>query len=228
MDILLSTASRHDGTAKTAAAPEKLAIWAFDIDFFKSVNDTYGHSVGDSVICAIAEQLNAVFHRKGDIIARFGGEELTVAFLCSKEDDLHSTLEIAELARQVIEKNCKIWSDGSVGCLGTKGFPLKRDVTTSIGISFVTIKHANMKPEIMEALKQADAALYEAKDNGRNGVYYIDEKGEKLPSPFNPTPPIAAQEKHQGLLNTLTTPIPLREIVRKTIGFFTHTAPAQN
>ena len=174
LDILLSAASRRTDKAET------LVVLAFDIDKFKSINDAYGHKMGDEVLCAIADQLRAVFRRDGDIIARFGGEEFTVAFLREKEKSRTLALRRAEIVRSSIERKCKIWSNGIVGYKGIDNALLRRIVTISIGIAFVDVKPANMNDE------RADMALYKAKEEGRNRVFHISETEVLMPSHLNP------------------------------------------
>lgn len=120
----------------------KAAILMLDIDKFKNVNDTYGHDVGDEVLIAFAKQLlNNI--RKGDIFARFGGEEFIV-FL--PYTNIEKASNVAEKIRTSIEAFNGITNI---------------NFTVSIGVS-------EYKDDINKAIKQADLALYKAKENGRN------------------------------------------------------------
>lgn len=127
-----------------------LSVVMLDVDFFKSVNDTYGHAMGDSVLRQIAQQVQAAV-RKYDIAARFGGEEF---LLMLPDSELAMATSIAERIRQTIEQQVRA---------GTE--PGQRVVTVSLGI-------AGMRAgEDKDALIQrADAALYRAKAQGRNRV----------------------------------------------------------
>ncbi len=118
-----------------------------DIDKFKNVNDTYGHDVGDSVIIDLSNNINELL-RQSDIFARFGGEEFAVIYQNTNIDDAK---KVSEKIRQAIEKSC-------VNDL--------INYTISIGISSVDLE----KDTLDNALKQADKALYVAKQNGRNQV----------------------------------------------------------
>lgn len=123
-----------------------LALAVIDIDHFKKVNDTYGHDVGDRVIQAIAQTLNKQ-RRSADVLARFGGEEF-----CLLMPDLHK-MHAEDLFERYQKAISEIdYSDIAEG--------LK--VTVSIGIS-TTAAHS---PDQM--IKDADEALYEAKESGRN------------------------------------------------------------
>ena len=126
------------------------SMMMLDIDFFKMVNDTYGHAVGDNVLKMVADILLSN-KREQDIAARFGGEEFVVLL---PETALDGAVAVAERIRIAIE-NCNLTP---LGCQHT--------VTISIGISEFPLH--GMKAE--ELVKCADEALYEAKANGRNRV----------------------------------------------------------
>jgi diguanylate cyclase (GGDEF)-like protein len=124
-----------------------LSLIMIDIDFFKKVNDTYGHQCGDLILQTVAAKAAAVI-RKTDFIARYGGEE----FCCLlPETDGGSAEIVAEHLRIHIEDMENSFEDKLV------------KVTISLGIScFVT----DDSPETF--LKRADDALYQAKHSGRN------------------------------------------------------------
>lgn len=126
------------------------SMMMLDIDFFKMVNDTYGHAVGDNVLKMVADILLSN-KREQDITARFGGEEFVVLL---PETALNSAVAVAERIRMAIEN----FNFAPLGCQHT--------VTISIGISEFPLH--GMKAE--ELVKCADGALYEAKANGRNRV----------------------------------------------------------
>lgn len=117
-----------------------------DIDKFKSVNDTYGHDVGDIVLQEVAKVLTANT-RKSDIVGRWGGEEFIIILNIDNEDLLLSSLEKVRVALQ----NTPIETVGGVTA------------------SFGAILNKNHK-EFSEAFKLADLALYDAKNSGRNQV----------------------------------------------------------
>lgn len=125
---------------------EKLSILLLDIDYFKNVNDTFGHLVGDNVLQEIA-QIMTVCLRQSDIVARWGGEEF-IAML--PETTIDQAYYVAEKLRATIENH---------------SFDVVSKITCSIGIA---IYHNNNKKS--ELFKRADEALYRAKNNGRNQV----------------------------------------------------------
>ena len=117
-----------------------------DIDFFKSVNDRYGHATGDQVIKTVADVLKTCT-RDTDLVGRYGGEEFCVVL---PKLYLDKAAQIAERIRQTIEKK---------SCSGVK-------VTVSLGVSSLELN--TNKPD--ELINQADKALYAAKNSGRNRV----------------------------------------------------------
>lgn len=126
------------------------ALLVVDIDHFKKVNDTWGHPAGDAVLKAVAHQCTRAFKRKGDFVARYGGEEL-VALLT----DLTEAEAVTQAARllETLGSTAIAW----------EGAALK--VTASVGL-------AGWKRDETPAawLARADAALYRAKEKGRNRV----------------------------------------------------------
>jgi len=127
------------------------SIIMLDIDKFKNINDTYGHSVGDDVIKTLSNILLKSV-RKSDIVSRFGGEEFALLLPFTDKNDAY---KIAEKIRKNVENNKIIIQDGS-----TIRF------TISLGVD--SVKETDKKPE--QSLKRADDALYIAKENGRNQV----------------------------------------------------------
>lgn len=128
----------------------KLSCAMLDLDFFKQVNDTYGHSFGDKVLIAVARACNKQI-RKTDLLARFGGEEFCILF---PETDLNSAVFIAERIRLAISK------------LEFECEKKRFSVTVSIGISELLDRNDTME----NMLKRSDDSLYKAKANGRNRV----------------------------------------------------------
>ena len=124
-----------------------LSIGMADLDFFKSLNDTYGHAAGDMVLRAFATMLQDTF-RQSDLVCRYGGEEFAFLF---PESGLPDARVLAERFRKRWSEYDVILPDGS----------LVR-VTVSIGLADAS------SGTIDEALKAADDALYEAKRQGRN------------------------------------------------------------
>lgn len=140
---------RHIETAFGAGNPITIAF--FDIDHFKSINDRFGHAVGDRVLKAVAQTLSETL--APHVVARFGGEEFVALFSKLSDDAAYALVEEARVA--VSEKHFKVRETDT---------PLGQ-VTFSAGIATTTTD-----PD--HALQQADAALYEAKQGGRNRVVF--------------------------------------------------------
>ena len=122
----------------------------FDVDFFKRINDNYGHDIGDVVLKKIADIARKEM-RRGDILARFGGEEF-VALL--PESTLEDAMMIAGRLRKNIESHPVMINNTQI------------NFTISIGVSRLNADAADLHALI----KEADIALYRAKQNGRNQV----------------------------------------------------------
>ena len=126
---------------------KKLGIAMLDLDHFKEVNDTLGHDIGDLTLKATAERLHAAL-RKGDTIARFGGDEFVVIL-----PDLETIEDAIQVVQKIVDSFCK---------------PFLMDthqlvVTTSIGIA--VYPDDGTDDDIL--LRNADIAMYQAKQAGR-------------------------------------------------------------
>ncbi len=127
-----------------------LTVILLDLDFFKHVNDTYGHQAGDEVLKTVSSTIMANC-RKNEIAARVGGEEMSI-IAC--DCDLTAATHLAERIRAAIEKSTSYWQNEEL------------KVTASFGI-------ANASPSTENAwqiYQHADEALYKAKQTGRNKV----------------------------------------------------------
>ncbi len=139
-----------------------LSVVLMDMDHFKSVNDTYGHNVGDEVLKALADVIiNSI--RSADLAARYGGEEFVVLM---PETDAARAYEAAERLRKGVENRPFVVSHPES--------PLRK--TVSIG--YATLE-PNDTPESL--LKRADVALYEVKNSGRNNVLPLAPTSYELP-----------------------------------------------
>jgi diguanylate cyclase (GGDEF)-like protein len=139
---VLATATRFE---------RPFSILMLDLDFFKRVNDTYGHQRGDAILIEFAHRVNGTL-REIDTFSRYGGEE----FIC-----LLSETDV-EGARTTAEKICEVIRNETFGAIGEEPIAL----TVSIGVASHP-EHGNSYRSLVEA---ADKALYEAKENGRNRV----------------------------------------------------------
>jgi two-component system cell cycle response regulator len=151
--LLNKRAMLEQASQKVAAASRfgrKLSLLVTDIDFFKKVNDTYGHDVGDQVIKGLGEILKKQM-RTTDVVARFGGEEFVV--LCEQTDE-QGAVQLAERIREELGKTV---FHSPIGPLS---------VTCSLGVA--TFPEAGGKWD--DLFKAADEALYASKRSGRNKV----------------------------------------------------------
>jgi diguanylate cyclase len=143
---------RHAIEARASAELAGVAVLAVDIDYFKRINDTYGHVVGDKVLAKVAEILRE--HLTGeDMAARLGGDEFAL-FVTGKS--LEAAAALAETIRATATRTVITRPDGMqyVGA-----------VTLSIGVAI------GERGDTLESLRhRADEALYDAKDAGRNRV----------------------------------------------------------
>jgi diguanylate cyclase (GGDEF)-like protein len=128
-----------------------LAVLMFDVDHFKSVNDTYGHAAGDQVLRGLAERCRSQL-RVIDIIGRYGGEEFAVAL---PETDIEAAGHIAERLRTAIASIPFTTAHGSIS------------LTISIGVAVYVPDHQTTLDAVID---RADRALYIAKRSGRNCV----------------------------------------------------------
>lgn len=142
---------------RSQRAREPLSCLFLDIDFFKRINDGFGHQAGDHVLTVVAGAIKKLL-RNNDVLARYGGEEF-VALL--SQSDQRSAAEIAERIR------------GSIANLGIEYADQSIPVTISIGAATYQPDRSLKKrvPDIaLQLIQAADTALYEAKRNGRNRV----------------------------------------------------------
>jgi len=131
---------------------ETFCVAILDIDYFKKINDTYGHIVGDDVLKSVANLLSESLQTE-DIIARYGGEEFIIIF---DKCLLHDAMKKADILRMKIY-NLK---------------PNNINVTASFGVSCI---NNNLHNDFDHLLQEADDALYKAKKNGRNQVMIYEK-----------------------------------------------------
>jgi diguanylate cyclase (GGDEF)-like protein/PAS domain S-box-containing protein len=132
-----------------------LTIGICDIDHFKKINDTYGHPVGDEVLCGLVRIMNSHL-RQYDTLGRFGGEEFLIVTPGVKENDAIAVYQ-------------RLLSGVSENSLATKSGNVS--ITVSIGVKILTGEE-----HVEELLKAADDALYDAKNGGRNRVFLMHDK----------------------------------------------------
>lgn len=131
----------------SVVSDEPFSLIMFDIDHFKSINDTYGHDVGDAVLREISQLMRDNI-RENDTLARWGGEEFMVL---SAKSNMKRSMRVAERLRQAVAE------------FSFTGVP--RQITSSFGVAVHVFGESGE-----ELVKRADEALYEAKETGRNKV----------------------------------------------------------
>lgn len=148
---LIASAKRRD---------EKVGFLMIDMDYFKKINDTYGHEAGDIALKTLARVLqNSI--RKSDIAIRYGGEEFII--ILQNVKSIEDVKKVAEKIRKEIENTPINFNKTSI------------NKTVSIGIS-VFPDHCNQP---WQCIKNADLALYKAKNEGRNKVILFNEELKK-------------------------------------------------
>lgn len=134
----------------------RLAVMFLDLDYFKSVNDMLGHDAGDQLLREVSSRIKAQI-RKGDTLARMGGDEFTIIL-----EDMQDISDAGTVSQKIIDAM-------------SRAFVLQGEeffITTSIGIAAYPL--CGIEPA--QLIKNADAALYHAKDNGRGCYrYYVPE-----------------------------------------------------
>jgi diguanylate cyclase (GGDEF)-like protein len=147
LDMLVAGAKRRESS---------IGLLMCDIDYFKQVNDQYGHDAGDAVLKQLANLLRTSV-RASDIVVRFGGEEFLV--LLNDCNDKEMEIRIAEKIRAAVAEHTFRFQEAAI------------KKTVSIGTSRFPYEGAK---GIWEAIKFADIALYKAKELGRNRVVQFD------------------------------------------------------
>ena len=163
-DTLTGVNNRHffeqrmdEEISRSIRTGDQLSCLFIDIDFFKKVNDEYGHQAGDVALKLVANCLRQQL-RGNDVLARYGGEEFVAILPTASES---KGLEVAERMRQSVER---------LAIDVAKGISLQ--VTISVGVSTFVVQEIGQSKPIDKAvlIERADKALYEAKNTGRNKV----------------------------------------------------------
>ncbi|MCD4757289.1 MAG: GGDEF domain-containing protein [Arcobacteraceae bacterium] len=138
---------------------DEYMIAALDIDYFKNVNDTYGHDVGDIILREVGNILLHTIRVEEDIVVRYGGEEFVI-FIKNKSENSDTSLSVIQRVFSNIKEH--------------KMFINEEDyiyITVSIGVN----KTPSSSKNFLEAFKLADIALYEAKESGRDTIKIYGE-----------------------------------------------------
>jgi len=134
---------------RAARDKTRISLAIADIDHFKIFNDKYGHVQGDVLLCLLAKQLVSMMRRPADFVARWGGEEFVMLF---PNTELRGILKYLEVIRESVQKMV---------------IPDLPSTTISIGVAAII---PALDKSIEDFFSQADKALYEAKNTGRNRV----------------------------------------------------------
>jgi diguanylate cyclase (GGDEF)-like protein len=149
----------NDNVSTAKRNNQYLSLLMLDIDYFKKYNDNYGHDAGDVILQRVAKTINDSILRETDLVSRFGGEEFAIIL---PETNANIALSIAEKIRTNIEL-LEVKYDKT---------DIISNLTVSIGVS--SLKGTELKRN--DIVKQADIALYMAKDLGRNNCQMYKAK----------------------------------------------------
>ncbi len=142
------------------SSPDDAAVLMIDLDRFKVVNDSLGHSVGDEILCTVADRIQTAV-RESDLVSRLGGDEFVVLLRGPV-----GILEAVSVAQRIIELIKE-----PIRCGIHEVF-----VTGSVGIAFPNHDDRNVE----DVLSHADAAMYDAKSKGRNRYETFDERSREM------------------------------------------------
>ena len=131
-----------------------MAIVVYDLDYFKNVNDSYGHDIGDECLKAVVNSVNLALRNNQDFHARIGGEEFAIILQGISSEDLTKVIEriLTNVSSVIIKANVDV------------------QVTCSVGS---TLASCNSNVTMKKMMILADQALYKAKSNGRNQAYHL-------------------------------------------------------
>ena len=149
-------------------------IMFIDLDFFKNLNDTHGHSVGDQLLRLIAQRLKLLIGPR-DMAARLGGDEFVVMLPgldTSEELAMETTLALAQVIHQALLSPFELDTASDFGNLAQS---LRYTCSGSIGVALFGM----LEEPLTEVLKRADVAMYKAKHDGRNLVRQYDPAAQK-------------------------------------------------
>jgi diguanylate cyclase (GGDEF)-like protein len=132
-----------------------LSLIMLDIDYFKPFNDNYGHGTGDDCLIQVAKALSGIIKRPTDLLARYGGEEFVVVL---PDTSIEGAKQVAQSLHDEINRLA----------ISHAFSPIADHITVSLGLASLTIEPAGS--ELPDLLKQADEALYKAKETGRNRI----------------------------------------------------------
>jgi len=171
-----------------ARGQKSVSLFLIDLDGFKSINDTIGHDAGDWVLTTVSDRMQTSL-RKGDLVARLGGDEFTIIL-----ENVSEPLVLRRIAMDVIRSIEEP--------IDFKGQPA--NVSASIGIAMAP-KDAK---EIDALLKNADSAMYHAKESGKNTFFFFNEDDDHRAKRFQ-----QMEDKIQSHLNNNQLAISFRSVI---------------
>lgn len=139
--------------------PTQVSLIIMDIDYFKKINDTYGHDIGDFILQECVRILKSVFHKEAEMVARIGGEEFAV--ILPNHAIEHAIIRAEEVQKRI---RSEVFVHGD----------LKMNFTVSMGVAQLLTESAS------NWVKRADEALYHSKNTGRN-KYTVADSVVKAP-----------------------------------------------
>ena len=149
---------------QTRRRGQHLAVVFIDLDGFKAVNDTHGHEAGDHLLITLAERMKGAL-RDGDILARLGGDEFVAVLL-----DLADVDASAPMLNRLLEAAARPFQFGEA----------RLQVSASLGVTFypqAQDQAQELEPD--QLLRQADQAMYQAKQSGKNRFYVFDAEQDR-------------------------------------------------
>ncbi len=145
----------HQAIALGSRENRQFGVYFFDLDHFKWINDTYGHAVGDQLLCAVAQRLKA-FIRAEDTFARLAGDEFVIVQADPTQDP-----NFTVMGRRILEALRQPWHIED------------REFFTTASLGLAIYPRDGEDPQTL--LKNADTAMYEAKSRGRNNLRFYSE-----------------------------------------------------
>jgi len=145
----------HQAMAQSLRREELIAVTYIDLDGFKEVNDTYGHEFGDKLLVLLSERMNHLL-REGDTLSRSGGDEF-IALLVDLPNKTSITTFLTRLLKRVSEP---VYIDNSI-----------ITISASIGVTFYPQKE---ELDADQLIRQADQAMYQSKESGKNRYFIFD------------------------------------------------------
>ncbi|WP_253278863.1 histidine kinase N-terminal 7TM domain-containing protein [Psychrobacillus sp. FJAT-21963] len=136
-----------------------ISVIMFDIDYFKKINDTFGHEAGDLVLTQVTKTVQEELHNT-EFMGRYGGEEFII---CMPKTSLAEASARAKSIRTAVEESYTIFNGEKIM------------VTSSFGVSNAIVEEGEDRYSLSDLIRQADMALYTAKNNGRNCVESYEE-----------------------------------------------------